>query len=403
MKQEIKFAWRNVVRNKKRSILTATSLFVAAVITAFAIGFINGMVDEVLSNYVNYQTGNLKVISQGYSRYERFYPVDEYFTPDGAFLSNISRLKGVAGVEERVRFGMLLGHGEESAQSIGIGAELLSPRLSISNNLLEGSMKSEGIYIGVDLAKKIGVKLGDELLLWAPKTADGGQNGIKARVNGIFRFGIGMFDRQFFFLSLPEAKKLLRLRGNTTELLVFTKRGASIDGLKQRILSSLPEGAVVKTPSEQVGSMYDLMAAAKYIYYLIAALIVFLASFVIVNTMMMAIFERIREIGTLKAMGMTDREIFWNFTLEGAMIGSLGGISGGIVGYILVLYFSVQGINMSAMEALDLPFKFQIYPSVSVMVLIITIFLAIVISALSAMWPARTAKKLTPAEALRKI
>lgn len=403
MKDKIKFAWRNVIRNRKRTILTATSLFVAAVVSAFAIGFVNGMVDDVLGNYVNFQTGNLKIQSKGYARYERFYPVDEYVTLEPEVLSNILKLPGVAGMEERVRFGMLLGYGEESTAAVGIGMDLLSPRIGISNNLVAGSMKPEGIYIGEELARKIGVKLGDELLLLAPKTADGGQNGIKAKVNGIFRYGIGMFDRQFFFLSLPEAKKLNRLRNNSTEILIFAKRGASIDRLKGRIGKMIPGDAVVKTPSEQVGSMYDLMSAAKYIYYLIVALILFLASFVIVNTMMMAIFERMREIGTLKAMGMTDREIFWNFTLEGAMIGSLGGVSGGILGYLLVIYFSVKGINMSAVQQLDLPFKFQIYPSISVMVLFMTIAISILISALAAMWPARTAKKLTPVEALRKI
>ncbi len=399
-----KFAFRNVFRNRKRSFLTATAIFFGALISAFAIGFINGMVDELLTSFEDYQTGKLKVVTTGYARHFRFMPVDQAVVPAESWSAKIAGVPGVAEVEQRIPFGILMGREDDTVNAVGVGVDLEKTRYDLKSKLVEGQLGEGGIYIGVGLARRLQVKLGDDLLM-ATKTYAGGLNGIKLPIQGIFSYSIGLFDRKFFFISLSDARRLLKMPATAaSEILIFTDTRANAAEVKKGVASVLPaDRTQIMTPSEQVGTYYDLMGAAKYIYYLIVAFILFLASFVIINTMMMAIFERVQEIGTLKSMGMTDRQIFWNFTLEGAVIGSLGGVSGGVVGYALVSYFAKTGMRFEGMQNMDMPISVIIHPSMGIDVLIIAVALAVVISSVSAMIPARHTNKFTPAEALRKI
>jgi len=149
--------------------------------------------------------------------------------------------------------------------------------------------------------------------------------------------------------------------------------------------------------------MYLAIKNTKVIYAFIEIMILFLASFVVINTMMMAIFERLHEIGTLKALGMSDRELFINFTLEGAIIGAVGGILGALVGYIIIAILSYYGINLQSMlKDVDMPIEYVIHPTLSISALFIAIVMSIIVPALAAMLPAHYVNKLMPAEALRK-
>lgn len=400
---KIKFAFRNVFRNSKRSLLTASSIFFASIIVAFALGFINGMINSFVGNYVKYQTGNFKVTTKGYVKLEKFIPVDEYFTLDEPKMNQMKSIRGVNGIEERVRFGIMLGRDENTESALGFGVDLLKSKWDLPKHLKEGSMEADGLYIGSQLAKKIGARLGDELLL-VTKTSEGGLNGIKQKVKGIVATGIGNFDKRCFFISLESAKKLLKLPNGTTELYVYTDKSANAAFIAQELKKILPEYLVARTPREQVGNMFDLIISAKMIYYVIDLFILFLASFVVINTMMMAVFERVREIGTLKAMGMTEREIFVNFTLEGAIIGAIGGIAGSITGYILVILSSINGLDFTAaMKGVDMPLSNVIYPAIGIEIPVISILFSITMTAAAAMIPARYARRFTPAEALRKI
>jgi putative ABC transport system permease protein len=398
----LKFAIRNIFRNKRRTLLTAVSIFIASIIVAFSLGYINGLVDNILVNYQNYMTGNMKVTTIEYAKLEKFMPVDEYLAESGKLAGKIGSIRGVGLVEQRVRFGIIMGKGDQSETAVGIGVDLNSPKLELKQKIIEGKLEGEGLYIGKGLAEKLQVKLGDDMLL-ATKTSEGGLNGIKKKVKGILSFGIGMMDKGFFFIDLPSARKLLKLSDMITEIYVFTDKKTRDSAVNSDIRKILPAGAVIRDPSEQVGPMYNLMAAAKYIYYFMDMLIVFLASFVVINTMMMAVFERMQEIGTLKAMGMTDRELFINFILEGAAIGSLGAVPGAIIGYLIVAYYSVKGMDFSSISNMALPFNYVVHPVLDPSVLALTILIAVVITAISSIIPAKRAQSLTPAEALRKI
>ncbi len=397
-----KFAFRNVMRNRRRSFLTAVAVFFGALIVGLAAGWVNGMVDMVMQNYIIYQTGNVRVTTQEFVDRERFVPVDTLVPDAGDLITRVAKVPGVAQVEERVRFGILLGHEDLTVSAFGLGLDVQHSRMAIKDKMVAGSADTPGLYIGKDLAAKLGVQVGDQLLL-ATKTSEGGLNGIKLPVAGVFNLGIGMFNRKTFIISLEDAKRLLKIHGGTTEIFVYTEREDLTDRVTAAVRDLLPDGVVGKSYKELMGPLYSLYANMGVIYIFVEALILFLASFVVINTMMMAIFERLHEIGTLKAIGMTDRELFVNFTLEGGLIGAMGGIPGALFGYGLVTVAHFTGLNLEAsLDALEMPLDNIFHPTLSVGVLFLVIGLSIVVPALAAMIPARYARKLQPAEALRK-
>ncbi len=396
------FAFRNVLRNKRRSLLTALAVFFGALIVGVAQGWINGIVDMYLDNTILYQTGHVRVTTQEYVERERFLPVDTLLPGAAALEEKIRALDGVQSVEERIRFGILLGHGEATVNALGVGLDLEHTAMHIQDKLVAGKLTDRGLYIGKDLAKKLGVKVGDELLL-AARTSEGGLNGIKLKVQGIVNMGIAMYNRRMFFLHLADAKRLLKIYDGTTEIYIFATDEGEVPALTGRIRALLPADATAQTYQEQMGPLYSMFASMRIIYVFIEALIMFLASFVVINTMMMAVFERLHEIGTLKAIGMTDRELFYNFTLEGAIIGAAGGIPGALLGYGFVALLSITGVNLEAVtSSVEMPIDSVMHPSLSWIAMLIAILLSILMPALAAMIPARYARKLQPAEALRK-
>jgi len=396
-----KFALRNVLRNRKRSFLTMLTVFFGALLVGVTQAWVNGLVNDYIENFTRYQTGHVRVTTEEFLKREKFMPVDEVITGVEALKKKIENLQDVERVEERVQFGILLGHRETTVQAVGMGLELTSNPLDLKNKIIKGKFTGSGIYIGHKLAEKLKVSPGEELLI-ATKTSIGGLNGIRVTVEGIFRLGMA-YDKRYFFLDMKDTRRLLKLGDSTTALFIYSKSHDNVEDLKTHVSATLPGGIVAKTYKEQMGEFYATLDTMKSFYAFFEILVLFLASFVIINTMMMAIFERLREIGTMKAMGMTDGEIFLNFTCEGAIIGAAGGITGAIIGFLIISYFGTRGIDMSSqLESFEMPIEYVIHPVTQLKDLAIALAIAIVVPACAAMIPARYARKLMPAEALRK-
>jgi len=396
-----KFALRNVLRNKRRTFFTALSIFFGAMIVGLGQGWIGGMTDSYFSSFIKYQTGNIKITTGDYIKKEKFMPVNEIIDNPNPLIEKIKKIKGVSDVKERIRFGILLGNGEKTVQAFGMGIDLLNNKLNLNKKIIDGKLKNSGMYIGQKLAKKLKVAKGQKILI-ASKTSEGGLNAIKLKVEGIFHLGM-QYDKNFFIIGLKDAKKLLKIHNGATEIYVFTDSLDNAGLVKSKIAPLLPDGTVAKTFKEQMGSLASTLESTKSIYAFIEAIILFLASFVIINTIMMAIFERLREIGTLKAMGMTNRQLFLNFTMEGAIIGAMGGILGATLGILIVYAIGIKGVDLSSqLASIDMPIEYIIRPVVHLSDYITALIIALVVPTLAAMIPARYARKLMPAEALRK-
>ncbi|MPM46779.1 hypothetical protein SDC9_93485 [bioreactor metagenome] len=197
------------------------------------------------------------------------------------------------------------------------------------------------------------------------------------------------------------------MEGQVQEILLLTE-----DGYKERdVASSVKELLQTELSLEtetkawkDLNAMYSLLSIAKFIYYVMGAIFFVLGSTVIINTTMMVIYERMREIGTLGALGMQGKELTRLFLLEGSFISIMGSTLGTIAGLIIVFILSKVGLNFTeAMSGVDMEISSILYPQVNFFIALFVWVYAIIIASLSTLIPSRRASKIQIVEALRYV
>lgn len=413
-----KLAILNIKRNKKRSFLSSLSIFFAAIIIILAWGWIDGMLQNIIDTTIDFQTGTIKIASDSFLKQEKFFPI-EFFYPDKTYF--LDKLKTELSkdfpklhidYEERLNITGIASKDELSVavavNSISTEKELL--RYQINRRKIEGSPEvgNKKIIIGKDLAKNLNIKSGDTFL-FVTKTFVSGLNGIKVKVSGIVDFGIGAYNKSIVLMDINDVKELAKLSNNSfVQILVFFDPKHVDEVLKSinnLLKNSFTESDLKAVPfGESMGQIYGTMQIMRKVLIVVFAFILFLASFVIINTMMMNIFERINELGTLMAIGTTKKEIFLLNFYEGTIIGILGGVPGSIFGYLIALIMNKVGFDFSKLlGGYSMLMNYIIKPSASLVIFFISLFISCVIPAIATIIPSRYASKLLPTEALRHL
>ncbi|MBA7540373.1 hypothetical protein ES705_32670 [subsurface metagenome] len=199
--------------------------------------------------------------------------------------------------------------------------------------------------------------------------------------------------------------------GEVTELLIITpdhhEAASVLPGLNELFSREDESGKYILQLWNKDYDLIELFEIAGQIYSSIYVFIIILACFVLVNTLIMIVNERTREIGMMSALGLKSREILYLFTIEGAIIGILGSAIGTVLGGILTRVFSVVGIDYSAamegMSSTDIMMSPIFYPVFSLENLVFCFTLGVIVVTIACIIPARKAAKLEPTEALRQI
>jgi putative ABC transport system permease protein len=197
------------------------------------------------------------------------------------------------------------------------------------------------------------------------------------------------------------------MEGKTQEVLLLTEDGYRERDVAQAVETALEEYLSLETETrawKDLNMMYSFLSIAKFIYYVMGAIFFVLGSTVIINTTMMVIYERIREIGTLGALGMQGKELTRLFLLEGTFISIAGSTLGTLVGVLIVFILSKTGINFTeAMSGVDMEISSILFPRVNWFTALYVWIYAIIISSLSTLIPSRKASKIQIVEALRYV
>ncbi len=398
----LSYAFKNIFRNRRRSLITILSIFFAAMVVGFMQGWVSGLLNSFWDTFIQYQSGHVRVASKEFIKRERFLPVDEYISDSNNLKKQLLEIEHVKSVEERVRFSLLLSNADNTEPAVGVGLDLQKNSYNLKDKILKGEFSDSGVYIGRHLAERLKLSVGDTILI-AAKTSEGGLNGIKADVKGVIAMGVAAYDKKYFFMSIETARTLLKLNGSCNEIIIFADNSENTDAINMKIKNIIKDDYISQTYIEQSGGVYDLFEKGKIFYFIIEGIIMFLASFVIINTLMMAILERVREIGTLKALGFSDNEVFRLFTFEGAIMGVIGGITGALFGFSIIYYLSINGINFeNAISTIDMPFPYIMKPKVDVYQPIIAMIITITVPVISSMISARRIRRISPADALKK-
>jgi putative ABC transport system permease protein len=420
----MKFLWnlakKNLSRSRIRTSISIIAIAFAIIAVVFVRGLLSGMIESTFENHIKYKAGHIRVIDEEYKLKERLmslnYSLDGF---NGKGYSDMSdKIKSVEGVEQvvpRLKFGALVSLEDELVGMMGWGIDPLEEIkfIGIDKNIIEGRMVQEGnkeIVMGAGLLKKIGREVGEKVTILYT-TPFGSFKGSTFQIVGKYYSNIQMLNDTIFYLPLGQAQRILEMPGEVTELLLITsdhhKAASVLPGLNELFSREDESGKYILQLWNKDYELIELFEIAGQIYSSIYVFIIILACFVLVNTLIMIVNERTREIGMMSALGLKSREILYLFAIEGAIIGILGSAIGTVLGGILTRVFSVVGLDYSAamegMSSSGLMMESIFYPVFSLENLVFCFVLGVVIVTIACIIPARKAAKLEPTEALRQI
>ena len=415
------FAARNLLRNKRRSVLAASSVFLSILLVVLLQGFINGFMDSMVRNYIKNETGHVNIATEGYRDRARFMPVDEYIEDSPALAETIRKALAAkdpgAIVAERIRFGVLLSSERGTAEALAIAGDPAVERglLMLDTRVLPGGAylgaRGETI-VGEALAKDLGLGVGDSLRVVTQK-ADGGLGFRKLRISGIFRTGVNSLDGSVFQMGLDDARALLGMEGAAQQIAVMLSSARNVAGaaaIARAAVAARGEAeaqdrdSLSVLPWTAIGEYPKMIQLMNLVYYWVFLIVALLGCFIIANVMTMVILERKREIGILMSMGMPRRSILGLFLAEGTMLGLAGSIAGTGLGAGLILLLGRKGFDMtSAMAGFSWPLDNVIYPSVTPGTLILGIAMGTAVSAAISYLPSRKAALMAPVDAIKAV
>jgi len=418
-----KLAFRNVFRFKRRTFITLSAVSIGLALLIISISLLNGIDKQSISNIINCQTSHIKIFKKGYFDKKDELPLNIRIEDPTPVHEKLAGLKGIRASENRILFGAGLIKDMDELPCLGVAIDVeKDPEIfNIKESLVQGQWldpKKSQMLVGKDLAKDIGLTVGDRVtvrMVTSSEDEDFSWNALDLEISGIFDSGNPGVDSQRLFIPMAIAREGLSMEKAVTEIVVRLESGDEkfVDRMKKeigQILVSEGEDLEAFSWKDLAGTFLLISKMKSKNSAMIIMIMLFIASMGIINTMLMAVMERTREIGMLAAMGMKKKEITRLFVLEGSFIGAIGAFLGCFLGGMAGWYLETKGWSIKAMgESLqDLtsafyPVKEVFYADITFELLLMTFLFGIAIAVLAALYPARKAAKMNPIRALRHI
>jgi len=427
----LRMAFRNVFRFKRRSFITFTAVSLGLAMLIMSITLMNGIDRQSISNIINCQTSHLKIFKKGYFDKRDELPMDLTIREMAEIHKAIGDVPDVTASENRILFGAGLIKGMDELPCLGVAVEPeRDPDLfNIKESLVKGEWLEPGdvkMLVGETLARDIGISVGDLVtvrLITSTDKNDFSWNAVDMEVKGIFDSGNPNVDSGRIIIPLRAAQEALSMDngdsnndgGEVTEIVVRLNShdDSVVTGAKERIrekLKGFRDDLEVREWKELAGAFLAISAVKTKRSAVIILVILAIASMGIVNTMLMAVMERTREIGMMAAMGMKKSEIMRLFILEGGIIGLIGSLLGCVIGGLISWYLEVEGWSLAgfgeSMQKITqsvYPIKGAFYADLTFDVLLMVFIFGTLIAVVASIYPARKAVKMKPVEALRHI
>ena len=401
----IKVAWRNVWRNRSRSGVIVLSVAIGLWAGIFMVGFYHGMIRQRIRSVIERETSHIQIHHPSFADdHDLIYDI-------GAKDSILSRLPIGTSVRSAVQRIVCYGMAATPSGSAGVKINGVDPEseadiIGLSRDVDTGSyFKATGsheVLIGARLAKKLRLSVGRKLVL-TTEDREGNLSSGAFRVVGVFRTVNASHDETDVYIRIPDADGLGAMGGTINELALLLHDDKAVDSAAEDLRQSLP-GLRVQTWTEINPEMQLLVSTNNEVLVVFMGIILLALAFGIVNTMLMSVLERTREIGMLLSLGMSRVRVFFMILLETLFLVMVGCPAGILPGVLTVAYLNRRGIDLSTfMEALSsFGWDFMVYPSLETGQVLTIIGLVVLTALLSSLFPAHRALRLKPAEAIRK-
>jgi putative ABC transport system permease protein len=399
-------AARNVARNRRRSLVTLAAVLLGVTAVLVLRGFIDGFIRLMVDDIVQGKTGALQVHTAGYMDSSDALLLEPSIPYDEALLSRIRAVPGVTGVTGRIQFSGLVSNGVSQTMFVGRALDPVTEKQAVPRAgfdvLPGGRALAEGDHahaiLGNELAQSFG---GVERVTLASSSPKGRANSLDVSVEGLSVSSLPFENKRVVAVPLKLAQELLGMEGRVTELAVAVDDLRNLERIAAELRRELGPEYEVHTWQELQPFVRDIISRQRFVMGLISLILFVIIITGIINTMLMSVFERVREIGTMLAVGMRRRQVLAMFLVEATLLGVLGGVGGVLLGSTIVRAMAARGIPMSAM--LSNGSSSVLRPELSPSFILLTLGVAVVGALVASAWPAWRASRLDPVEALRSL
>jgi putative ABC transport system permease protein len=407
MNMLIRLSWRNIWRNKVRSLVVIIAVAVGITGGIFIIGTMNGMVNQQTDSIIHNEISHIQI------HHPRF---NDNLNPS-LLINHVD--KKIKSLQANARVAAISYRSKATAMAttantgagvviMGIEPEIEKKITNIHNKIIEGSYfekatKSNPIIIGQKLSETLGVKINSKVVITL-QAIDGEITWLLFRVAGIFKTNDTRFDEMNVFVLANDLNKAIGIdSGLANEIAILSHNRDEAVELAEELQTVFP-GLSVQSWKELRPSLIVVLVMMEQMGYWLMVIILVALVFGIINTMLMVIMERKRELGMLMSVGMNRRRIFSLILLETSLLSMVGAFSGLSMGIALIAVLGKTGINFGMWaEGLEsVGYSAFVYPEVSVS-FYITITILVLFTAITAsVWPTRKALNLDPAQAVRE-
>ena len=409
MSSFVKLAWRNMWRNWRRTAIALVAIVLGLILLLFFDGMITGSDQAIFGNAVRLYGGNIQIHAPGYRAKASRLPMYSLDNAD-AVVQAASAQPQVVAAAKRINTGGIITSNEGSfpVSITGLEPTVEAPVSIQAENISQGRFLSadegDAIIIGQGLADLLKVNVGDRVKLLG-RSKRGQMRQRTVTIVGIYDLGMREAEERAVFMSLPEAQTLYNLRRQATEVAVTLQDVGQEKAVLTTLKTTLP-GVEVDSWQTLKPEIRETMETKQVFTSVMGLVVVLIASIGILNLMMMAVFERTREMGVLAALGMKGRQIMGLFLLEGTLIGLVGAVIGCLLGILLLGLVGQVGIDLSfasGMGEVGALMGDRLYPSVTLGGVISRGVAVALIAALASLYPAWQASRKEPAEALHHV
>ena len=407
----VTMAWRNVWRNRRRSLLTGSAIALSLAFNILMRGIGDGFHEQMVDNSVRANIGHIEVHRKGYHDD----PGLNRALPDprrvDRAIHDLPHLRGssfafwATGSPAR----RTIRQASPSSASIPGGSSGHDHSSGRRPGRYLDTNEVRPLLVGERLAATLRARLGDKVVLLV-QAADGSMGAQLFRLTGIFRSGAPDLDRGVVYILLKDAQELFSLGDRVTEAVVLLDSSDAVPTASQALHAALrgsPDGTYeVLTWSEVEPYLEQFIVLDDAFFYIIVAILFIVIAVGILNTILMSVFERVREFGVMMALGTRPRQVVLLVVLEAAVLALVGIVVGGTLGSLSTLYFAETGINLSsfAQGAASLGITTTtVYSKLTLANVGLSNLAVFLLVVLVSLYPAVHAARLQPVEAIRHV
>jgi len=409
MRLYFRLAWRNIWRHRRRTLIVVLAMGLGLALMMWYDGLVAGFDQAIYGNAIKVLGGNIQVHAEGYrakADQSPLLPLADDQKVVNAALAN----PAILAATRRIHTGGLASS-REGAFAVGITG--IEPEEEVEVNLAAQHViagryltrdDADMIFIGKGLADAMGVGVGDRVTLTGRSTHQQMARRTMT-VAGIYDLGMPDIEKRTIFMSLAEAQFLYGLTGQSTEVAIVLKQLGQEDAVIAALKPGL-SGYEIDSYRTNFPELQQALGTKNGVMNIFSVIILMIAAIGILNMLLMAVYERTREIGLLGALGLKPRQISWLFILEGTMIGLVGVAAGVALGLLINGAFKIVGLDYTQFSSITSYMALlggKVYPSWGVEKLLWRALTVAIISALAAFYPAREAAHREPAEALHYV